>query len=250
MIAAAACSAPDPGGDHLSTEASSALDLLRCSAEVRDVLNSSGALLEPFNGPPTGTGGRVLRFRSEELGRWYVVTQESTGQLVAVERSPRGDRAWDFGEGCESVSRPDVGGAPPDEIFGAETGIFTDADLAAAIGESAPNPVVVYLWSPHMPLSVDGVAEIRQAGALTGVRVEVVQIAHGDLDFALREAARVGMPPEALRVASSVELLMRDGQVHAPSIIIFTEDRVSPVLPGYRNAEGYARFIDAFRGSD
>ena len=36
---------------------------------------------------------------------------------------------------------------------------------------------------------------------------------------------------------------MRDALVHAPSIIVFTRDRISPVLPGYRNAEGYARFL-------
>lgn len=250
VLAVGGCDPVDTGGDPPSTEAISSLDLLRCSAEVWELLETSGAHPETYAGPPTGTGGRVLRFRSAELGRWYVVTQEPTGALAVVERSPHVDRSWDFGEGCESIPRTGVVGTPLTEVVGAETGTFSDADLGVAIRESAPNPVVVYLWSPHMPLSVDGIGAILQAGAATRVRVELVQIAHADLDFARREATRVGMPPEALRIASSVELLMRDGQLHAPSILIFTEDRASPVLPGYRDAEGYAEFIDAFRSSE
>ena len=71
-------------------------------------------------------------------------------------------------------------------------------------------------------------------------------MAHSDRAFAEREAIRVGMPPAGLREIASVELVQRQAQVHAPSIVIFGADRVSPVLPGYRNADGYRRYLEAF----
>ena len=71
-------------------------------------------------------------------------------------------------------------------------------------------------------------------------------IAHADRGFAEREARRVGIPDVGLREVTSVELIMRDLQVHAPSILVFRSGRVSPVLPGYRNADGYRRFVGSF----
>jgi hypothetical protein len=100
-----------------------------------------------------------------------------------------------------------------------------------------------------MPLSVDGWAELDAAARSLGLVAVPVLIDEADADFARREADRVGMPPEALRAITSIELIMRDLQLHAPTILVFAEDRVSPVLPGYRNSDGYRRFLEAFLGA-
>jgi hypothetical protein len=54
------------------------------------------------------------------------------------------------------------------------------------------------------------------------------------------------MPSSGLSEADANELTFRDALVHAPSIIVFSEARVSPVLPGYRNAAGYLRYLQAY----
>jgi hypothetical protein len=97
-----------------------------------------------------------------------------------------------------------------------------------------------------MPLSVDGWREIDTAATALGLDALPVTFAHGDADFARREAARGGIPPAGLREIDSVELVMRDLQLHAPSILVFADGRVSPVLPGYRNADGYRSFLQNF----
>ena len=141
---------------------------------------------------------------------------------------------------------------------------FTDADLrrlvagvvgrgggARAAVETAADPpvaVVVYVWSPHMPLSVDGYREIALAADALGMALVPVLIPGSDRAFALREAARVGMPTEHVRTSRSIELAMRDAHVHAPSILVFGRGRISPVLPGYRDAGGYRRYLEAFLG--
>lgn len=120
---------------------------------------------------------------------------------------------------------------------------FSDADLASALGTS-PDGVVVYLWSPHMPLSVDGYQEVRRAADSVGLPLIPLLFAGSDTAFARREAERMGMPDEALRTVASRELLRRDLLVHAPSLLLVTPGRTSPVLPGYRDAEGYRRWLD------
>lgn len=129
----------------------------------------------------------------------------------------------------------------------ANAGPFTDADLQSALAE-ASGPLVVYVWSPHMPLSVDGYPEIAAAGEALDLTVVPVLFAGSDREFAAREASRVGIPEAGLRELVSSELLGREAQVHAPSIVVFDGERVSPVLPGYRNAAGYRRYLEGVLG--
>lgn len=140
------------------------------------------------------------------------------------------------------------GGCVPDEAARASgSERFTDADLHAAL-QSSPR-LVVYVWSPHMPLSVDGYAEITAAARSVDAEVVPVLFAGSDKAFARREARRVGMPRRALREMASEELIRREGQLHAPSIVVFHAERAAPVLPGYRNAEGYRRYLESVMDS-
>ena len=129
-------------------------------------------------------------------------------------------------------------------VAGCSRATFTDADLAA-LRQSAER-TVVYVWSPHMPLSVDGYEEIAAAAAEHELALVPLLFSESDRDFAVREAARVGIPRDGLREVDSDELRSRNALVHAPTMIVFDERGVSPALPGYRNAEGYADFIREF----
>jgi hypothetical protein len=124
--------------------------------------------------------------------------------------------------------------------------VFTDRDLREVLRSAGAT--VVYVWSPHMSLSVDGYAEIARASEALGLELVPVLFPGGDREFAAREALRAGMPAEALRESASLELIYRDAHVHAPTIVVFDGGRVSPVLPGYRDAAGYRRFLEDFVG--
>lgn len=146
---------------------------------------------------------------------------------------------------CGNAGTPSIAGtealtatAPTSEVPP-----FTDADLREAV-DRHPAGVAVYLWSPHMPLSVDGYAELAAATEARGLGVVPLLFAESDLDFAGREATRAGMPDSALRTVASAELILRDAQLHAPSVLVFKGRSASPVMPGYRNAEGYGRWLD------
>ncbi|MDA1102248.1 MAG: hypothetical protein O2956_01440 [Gemmatimonadetes bacterium] len=239
--------------DHPARGTSAALlqDVV-CGREVAETLHDFRAVSRYLTAPPSADGGRSYRLPTSTRSDWVILTVPNRGRPQVSRLTPAGATVRTFASDCSVDERSVARSTPPQEgAVGANRSEgrparFTDADLGSALSAAAGRPVVVYVWSPHMPLSVDGFAEIQKAADRLGLSVEPVLIARGDADFARREAERVGMPASALREIDSVELVMRDAQVHAPSILVFGPDRVSPVLPGYRNSDGYGRYLTAF----
>jgi hypothetical protein len=131
-----------------------------------------------------------------------------------------------------------------------EPGPLTDADVSAILERGSPG--VFYAWSPHMPLSVDGLQEIYSAGERLDIDVIPVLSSHANVAYARDRIEAMDLPDSVLRQGLSDELIERDLFVHAPAILIFDGGRfVSPVLPGLRHADDYAalitRFLDAAR---
>ena len=219
------------------------LEDLRCRDAIRATLDTWGATGGVLPGAPTAGFATSYRFPTGEVGTWVVVSARGTlAEVSRVRAEETIHRTFD--RVCRPADRILEGSIPAGEEVGPA---FTDADLREALRASeARAGLVVYAWSPHMPLSVDGWPELADAAAALDLVAIPVLIAHADMDFARREAARVGSPASALRTVASVELIMRDMQLHAPSILVFRGDRVSPVLPGYRNADGYQSFFESF----
>jgi hypothetical protein len=119
---------------------------------------------------------------------------------------------------------------------------FNDADLDRLL--RTERRFVLYVWSPHMPLSVDGVHEAIRAGRALGVPVLPLLDPRADRTYAKSTAAAANLPSHALRVARSAELLRRDMFHHAPTVIAFADGRqAGPVRPGYFDAAGYEHLL-------
>lgn len=212
-----------------------------CAQEVQTSMEQWGAGRDFIEGPPTASGARTFRFPTHAFAEWVVLTVPPQAPPSVVHMTAEGASAHVFAADCSAAQR-----RRPHQAVSTDTAaVFTDAHLRTHI-DAADQGVVVYVWAPHMPLSTDGYAEVREAGEALGLRVVPVLMAFSDRAFAAREANRAGIPPEGLRWIDSNELVQRQAQVHAPSIVIFGRDRISPVLPGYRSADGYRRYLEAF----
>lgn len=194
--------------------------------------HAGSEVLKTAGGP---VGGAVYRIATNELGVWITLHQPKGLFTTSVFlTNARETLRVDFGADCEprwSSTRS------PADLADA----FTDEDLKAVLARH--DRVVVYLWSPHLPLSVEGYAEIAAATSTAGF--ELVAVAHGAADpgFVRRAADEHGIPVEATRPMSSVELLFRDLAVHTPSILVFANGTASAPLPGYRNRAAYAAHL-------
>jgi len=122
---------------------------------------------------------------------------------------------------------------------------LTDEAVTAILERGSAG--VFYAWSPHMPLSVDGLAEIFAAGENLDLAVIPVLSSHANIDYARDRIDGRALPENVLRQSDSGELIKRDLFIHAPAILVFDDGEfVSPVLPGFRYAADYEQLIDRF----
>jgi hypothetical protein len=207
----------------------------RCAAQVAAQRARWEASDPPIVQPPTTPGGLLRHWPTGPLGVWLVedisathasLTRVSGGQVTRI--------TWS--SDCQPTSDTQVRPAAPPPAF-------TDNDLSRLLARG--QPAVLYLWSPHMPLSVDGYAQLVTAAGPRGLAVEPLLDAAADRRFADTSRTPGGLPESALRVVDSVELQFRELPLHAPAIAVISRGRlVGPVLRGYRTAAEYGAFFD------
>ena len=206
---------------------------------------------ETLRGPPAPGFLERYRIPTGVLGGWILYDVSSSGLPTVTRVDAGGIERTSFGQDCTGSTEVVRSETASDAD---STALFTDEDLRAVLavsGESATSvrATVVYVWSPHLSLSVEGHAEIAEACRQLGLGLVPVLFPGVDRAFARREAARVRIGPDGLREAAALELRLRDLLVHAPALLVFAGERVSPVLPGYRDAAGYRRVLESFLSS-
>ncbi|MEZ5291920.1 MAG: hypothetical protein R2745_12615 [Vicinamibacterales bacterium] len=206
-----------------------------CRAEADRQRLAWGAVAPPRMQPTTTDGTIVEHWPTRALGAWIVdargprttvLTRVTAGAITRVEWSAA----------CATVeTRRDRTPVPGPR--------FTDRDLAERL--SAGDAGVIYVWAPHMPLSIDAAGALREAAARRRLPVEIVLHPDADRAFAARVADEHGWDAAALRVADSVELTFRDVFVHAPAAQAWANGRlVGSAYPGGHTADEYGRYLD------
>ena len=122
---------------------------------------------------------------------------------------------------------------------------LADEDVTSALDRVPAG--VFYAWSPHMPLSVDGLHEILQVGDQLGIEVIPVLSSHANMNYARDRIEGRDLPDSVLRQGKSKILVENNLFVHAPAILIFAGGEfISPVIPGFRYADDYQELIGRF----
>jgi hypothetical protein len=187
-------------------------------------------------GPPRDERHAGMRhWATSALGTW--VTEVRTPTIVALLRvSPEQLTRLEWTDDC--VAQPEEWPRPA-----AASPRFTDADLQGLLTSGRAG--LVYVWSPHLPLSVDGYAQAVAAARVRGLTVHPVLAPGADRAFARASLARGALPDDALRTADSIELWFRDVHLHAPSVLVFARGRiVGDAWPGFHTDGEYGEFIE------
>jgi hypothetical protein len=224
----------------LGAEPTSARAQEPCRAEVEQQLRAWRHQPPPRPQPPATDGATVRHWPTDELGTWVV--QRSGGanaSLTRVGPDATLEIAWTAACRPQETRRA----RPP-----IDAPRFSDGDLRRLLDTTAAG--LIYVWSPHMPLSADGVAAVRTAAQARALPVTVLLDPGSNRAFAAQVAGERGLPPEVLRAADSVELTFRDVLVHAPTVQVYRQGRLrgSP-YPGYHTADEYGAYIDRVLGA-
>lgn len=211
-----------------------------CPSELDAQRRAWHAAGSPWPQPPLGADVAVRHWATRTMGVWLIEQTSPTATALTRVEAGRVERV-EWGAGCLPTRRA---AARPTAMAPA----FTDADLLTLVESGASG--VIYLWSPHLPLSVDGYAHVAAAADRHGVRVEPLLATDADRRFAAEAVASGRLPATALRAADAVELEFRGLALHAPAVLVFAGGRLrGAVLPGYKTADEYTAFFARVLGA-
>ncbi|HSF15612.1 MAG TPA: hypothetical protein VLK65_08670 [Vicinamibacteria bacterium] len=215
------------------------LKRLRCAPQVEELLGEWTASSEVLRAPPGIDGRGRYRISTARLGVWITVEIPSSPpepvRLFRTEASS--GTSVELDGGCNPTFAELPGISAPEVENG-----FTDSDLERLLAVN--DRLVVFLWSPHLPLSVEGYGEIAAAVSELGIPLAAVVDPSAVPELVDEVSERNGIPLEARRVLASVELLFRDLAVHAPTVLFFWRGKAEAPLPGYRDRRAYVEFFE------
>lgn len=209
-----------------------------CPDAIRQRLETWRALdqLRRVAGRPSDVARYV--WPTARIGVWLDLRINKSGHIWLARVAP--DRTTELTWSSDCLA--EVREIPSHGERTADARAFTDADLERLV--AASQSAVVYVWSPHMPLSVEGVHQASVAAQRLGVRLVPLADPRADPSYVNRVAREASLPNEAARPVHSIELAFRDMLVHAPSLMLFIDGRAAgPAIPGYRDADGYEKAL-------
>lgn len=113
---------------------------------------------------------------------------------------------------------------------------FDDAALDSLI--SANGRGMIYVWSPRMPLSVQGLSEARAAAEKLGISFTAVAAEANDDELRASQFLRADK-----QRFESVELVYRNATVHYPSVVLYHDSHiVDGAFLGYKDRDTYLRY--------
>lgn len=195
-----------------------------------------------------------------ETGEWYELrwASKKTPQLFFYSSAKTGEYSWDSkcklketqGPGMEFLKTPQDAGTS-----------FTDADLKRLLQEKKQG--VIYLWSPRMTYSVTEFNRFRKV--IAEKNIEFIAVLDHNADVreakdALQKAgveiplrtSSTGREPSSVhlfRQMNSVELYMRNSNLHYPTMYVFKNGQMNPRrIVGVLTDQDIGKAVDEWMG--
>ena len=196
---------------------------------------------------------RAFRAATDKIGEWHEVHSVEKSAPKAFFYTPTTITEFQWNKNCvlKKKSGPGIEFFPKDT---AKSEAFKDSDLANILKTQKSG--VIYLWSPRMVYSVtefNRVRELAKSKNLEFIPVYDNNVTPSDASAALK-AGGVDIPSRGLASADlyrrlqSVDLYMRNGTLHFPTIFVFGKGQVHPRrLVGVLNSHDLGLAIDEWQ---
>ena len=210
----------------------------RCRAAVERRLAEWGGGHERYRDADGPFGARQWRVPTHEIGTWLLLHEPVDGTPAVARVDERSTTRLTFDARCHEAFTM-IESSPIASVAG---DVFTDSHVRALL--AAQPQGVVYLWSPHMPLSVDGYRTVSDVAQRMGMSFTALRDPMSDAGYAAALAKEAGLPASALRTFTSIELSFRQLNLHAPAVLVFSGGHFDGLaVLGYREAAGFEAAI-------
>jgi hypothetical protein len=188
----------------------------------------------------------VIKAPTNTIGTWIFLEKDQSGQkLTAVRISPHTKLklSWSH-SGCEGGIEEFVADkeVKPQADSATTISAFDDSQLKTLLEQRKPG--LIYVFSPGMHLSLDGIESARIAANALHLDLTIL-IDPQFKNFAPAELEkRTHLNVRSIKWIDSNELYFRGMTTHYPSLIVYTQKGVlSEVFPGRKTEREYISFV-------
>ncbi len=213
----------------LITLSSFAVELppMACPEKVNAILKGWKSTGEWQEEKQAGLKGSFFASPTPRVGEWILVRRIPIGTVVSKARDDGRIEVVFDEKKCEAKTKTYTHKKRPG---------FGDSDLESFIKKNKTG--VIYVWSPRMTLSQNGIKEIQTAAR--SKKLPVLVLMDKDLPESERLKLQAKLGKDVTRTVDSFELSMRHVQMHFPALLVFKDQKILPgVKYGYEKADRY-----------
>lgn len=174
---------------------------------------------------------------SNAIGSWIQIEKTREGKLHARKLSPSImlEALW-----LQNNCLPAIAPTPLSRKIVANE--FNDMHLKKLVDEKKTG--IIYLWSPQMPLSIQGVNNIIKATKQQQLNLTVLLDSNADLAQAKKMQEENKWPTSFLARANSLELEMRNAFIHFPNLLFYSHQKMQmEIAPGLKTIKNYQALL-------
>ncbi|PIK16533.1 hypothetical protein [Halobacteriovorax sp. JY17] len=125
-------------------------------------------------------------------------------------------------------------------------GGFLDRDLDQLLKKEKMG--VIYLWSPHMSLSVYELVEMKKYLSSLKISVTILLDLNADIDLANKSIQKFDLPLDYLKRMNSRKLEAFGATIHYPSTIFYKDGELIKRVPGFNGKKSLQDLIKKHLG--
>lgn len=231
----------------ISTLSSAQAELppLPCSKKIIETLTKWN-VQKPWTRALTSVPGeKVYRASTSTLGKWIELHVKD--DQVKADLFTQSEVLTVTFEKKDCVAKADLSSRTMKDRFEGQSEykgfvILRDKNLSELLDQKKPG--VLYLWSPHKHISVEGLIQARKAAEKLGIAVYSVIEPNSTASEVERVAKDLKLPKKEIFYLNSFDLQYRGMRLHFPSLIVYSNGHfTSQVRRGYEDARVYEEYF-------
>ena len=229
--------------NSLNQEVIKLLSESKCFLSATELIKDWYVSKEWIKRPIDFDGGNTYVSPTDKTGTWVEISfyPNKTIEMMRISHDAQLVISWKS-ENCEPIVRTvklDSSATPKKES------LFTDNDLDQLLSKK---DVLIYAWSPHMPISYEGFAIAKNVAKKNDLAFLPLLDPEANEKAVEKAAQKYKLPKESLKRIQSIELVYRGMLLHFPTILLIRNGKFSSLYPGLPlNEQVLDEFVKEFQ---
>ena len=205
------------------------LDSFPCAKDIKSLASEWKASNEWSEELQGGLASHFYKSPADKVGEWVVAKKISKGAVVSkIGQGGRIEVSFE-GRNCKKVvkSYPHSAPAPGHKV---------DKDINEFVTKNKEG--AIYVWSPRMGLSQNGITEIKKASK--NLELPLLVLLDKDVSEVEHKKLRKALGNIVTERVDSLDFRMRNVGQHFPALMVFKDSKILPeVKYGFEKSDGY-----------